>query len=310
MDVLADLLSRARAHGALFARSTLRAPWGVAFTDTTPLSFHAVLEGELHVTLHDGRHARLIQGDLALIKSADEYRFTHAEGAPTPTTVALRSATGGVIDEPGPGPASTFVCGAYTFEGSVCDTLLGALPALTVVRSAEAGPHVRTALQLLAEEVGHSTPGQQTVLDRLLDLLLVYTLRAWFARADATPPRWYAALDDPAVGPALRAMHEDPAHPWTVAELAALAGLSRAAFARRFATATGQAPLAYLTAWRMTLAADALSTSDATLAQIAADVGYANEFAFSAAFKRHRGDPPGRWRAGQRARRAAATSAA
>lgn len=300
MDVLADLLSRARAQGAVFARSTLRAPWGLTFTDETPLSFHAVLTGELHIALEaEDQHTRLLQGDLVLVKTRGPYRFTHAPGAPAPLVVEASRAPDGPVVIDGAGPATNVICGAYTFDGSVCNTLLDALPPLVVVRNADAGPQLRAALDLLAAEVGRDAPGQQTVLDRLLDLLLVYTLRTWFRRADATPPRWYVALDDPAIGPALRAMHEDPAHPWTVAELAELASLSRAAFARRFTQQTGQAPLAYLTAWRMTLASDALLRpgTPATLAQVAHDVGYANEFAFGAAFKRHRGAPPGRWRA-------------
>lgn len=301
MDVLADLLSRARAQGAVFARSTLHAPWGLTFVDDAPLSFHAVLEGELFITLDDGSApARLLQGDLALIRHAGRYAFTHAPGAPAPLTVDATVSPPGddaELSVAGPGATTRVLCGAYTFEGSVCDTLLQALPPLVVVRGGDGDAALRTALGLLGDEVGRSAPGQQTVLDRLLDLLLVYTLRAWFARTEADAPRWYTALDDPAVGPALRAMHERPEHSWTVSELAGLVGLSRGAFARRFAERTGQAPLAYLTGWRMTLASDALLRPEATIAQVAREVGYANEFGFSAAFKRHRGQPPGRWRA-------------
>jgi AraC-like DNA-binding protein len=193
------------------------------------------------------------------------------------------------------------VCGAFTFQGSICASLLEALPPLVLVRSSEAEPALRSVLTLLADETRREEPGQQTILDRLLDLLLVYTLRTWFASPAGTPPRWYSALDDAAVGAALRAMHGDPAHPWTVAELAALAGLSRAAFARRFHAATGTSPLAYLADWRIALAADALLRPGATLAAVAAEVGYGSEFAFSAAFKRQRGVAPGRWREQRRA---------
>jgi AraC-like DNA-binding protein len=139
------------------------------------------------------------------------------------------------------------------------------------------------------------------VLDRLLDLLLVYAMRAWFGRDEAHPPPWYAALDDPSVGPALRRLHGEPQRAWTVAELAAEAGLSRAAFARRFTELTGHAPLTYLTEWRMVLAQDALRRPGATLASVAHEIGYGSEFAFANAFKRQLGVPPGRWRREQAA---------
>jgi AraC-like DNA-binding protein len=305
MDVVADLLARARARGAVFANWTACAPWGMTFTDDVVLSFHAVLEGELWVQLaDDAEPCRLLQGDVMLIAGGQTYAFTHERGAPAPITIddmperATRERT---FEFGGPGAKTHVVCGAFTFEGSICAALLDALPPLVVVRGGEAGPTLRSVLGLLSEETRLEAPGQQTVLDRLLDLLLVYTLRAWFGSPDGRPPGWYSALEDPSIGAALRALHADPAHPWTVAELAELAGLSRAAFARRFAAATGTPPLSYLADWRIALAADALLQPGATLASVAADVGYANEFAFSAAFKRNRGMAPGKWRATRRA---------
>lgn len=158
-------------------------------------------------------------------------------------------------------------------------------------------------IALLSRELATSTPGQQTVLDRLLDVLLVLAMRACFQRS-ANAPRWYRASADPRLSPALSAMHADAAHPWTVPELAAVSGLSRAAFARSFQQALGQAPMQYLTDWRMTLARDHLRTGELTLAQIAARTGYASPYAFAAAFRRHHGQPPGQWRQRELDRRA------
>jgi AraC-like DNA-binding protein len=150
-------------------------------------------------------------------------------------------------------------------------------------------------LDLLAAEVSRDEPGQDAVLNRLLDLVLVLALRAWCAES-ATLPAWYRALDDPAIGDALRLLHNDPARRWTVAELAAKVGLSRAAFAARFATLVGEPPLTYLTGWRMTLAADLLRDTEQTVAAVAREAGYADAFAFSVAFKRARGVSPSVWR--------------
>src|SRR5690606_27432949 len=135
-------------------------------------------------------------------------------------------------------------------------------------------------------------PGQQVVLDRLLDLALISTLRAWFNRPEADAPGWYRAHSDPVVGPALGAIHDAPTRPWTVASLAEVAGASRAAFARRFGALVGQPPMTYLTHWRLALAADLLRSTDASVEAIARQVGYANAFALTVAFKRVRGVTP------------------
>jgi AraC-like DNA-binding protein len=130
--------------------------------------------------------------------------------------------------------------------------------------------------------------------------VLVLALRAWCARPESTLPAWYKALTDPAIGDALRLLHEDPAHRWTVAALAAEVGMSRAAFAARFTTMVGEPPLTYLTAWRMTLAADLLRDTEATVAAVAREVGYEDAFAFSVAFKRARDVSPSVWRRQER----------
>jgi AraC-like DNA-binding protein len=152
-------------------------------------------------------------------------------------------------------------------------------------------------VDLLGREIMNDASGQQALPDRLLDVALIQNLRQHFtASGDGTPP-WFRASVDPHIGPALRALHEDPARPWTVAELAGEANLSRSAFARRFTALLGVAPLTYLTEWRMSLARKRLRHSDERLAAIAHALGYASEFSFAAAFKRPHGAAPGRWRA-------------
>jgi AraC-like DNA-binding protein len=310
MDVLADRLHRARARGAVFALSTLQAPWGVEMADTTPLSLHAVLRGEVWLTPSAGpdgsvgEPVRLLQGDVALVHSGGTYGLSDDPATPR---VPLADVPGRVdgsavvqdLGGPAAGPTTLLLCGAYRFEGDVCDSLLEALPPVLRVGSGEAtgAASLRTALAVLADEIAADSPGQAAVLDRLLDLLLVFTLRAWFAGAEQVP-RWYRALDDPQVARALRLLHEDYAARWTVGSLAGAVGLSRAAFARRFTTLVGQTPMGYLTRWRMTVAAELLRDSDRTLAAVAREVGYDNEFAFATAFRRERGVAPGRFRRG------------
>jgi AraC-like DNA-binding protein len=185
------------------------------------------------------------------------------------------------------------VTGTYQLRSETSRRLLAALPPVLVQ---PAGSVEEPAIAWLAREVARDEPGQEAVLDRLLDLLLVATLRAWFGRADAAPPGWYRGHSDPVVGPVLRAIHYAPDRPWTVASLAATAGVSRAALARRFTEVVGEPPMTFLTHWRLALTADLLLEPDTTLASIAHRVGYGSPYALSAAFTRVHGLSPQEYR--------------
>jgi AraC-like DNA-binding protein len=292
MDVLADLLARAHARGSVFSSLALRKPWGAGFSGRRPLTLHALLLGDGFLETGSAPVA-LSSGDLVLAQSGNPYKIVHAPGAVATPIAELRSTAG----EPAAAqPAAELLCGAYTLEGTVCDGLLEALPRFLILRAGEQGDALRATVELLVDEVERDAPGQQTVLDHLLDLILVYALRDWFARPDSEAPGWYAALDDPALGRVLRAIHSRPAARWTVASMAELAGMSRAAFARKFADTIGTPPSSYLTSLRMDLADAALLHPGSTLADVATSIGYTTEFAFSDAFKRHHGTTPGRWR--------------
>jgi AraC-like DNA-binding protein len=168
------------------------------------------------------------------------------------------------------------------------------LPTLLVLRE---GDWDSPLIPLLADEIVKDEPGQEAVLDRLLDLLLIAVLRAWFARPGAGAPAWYRAYGDPVVGRALRLIHHNPAHPWTVAELASATNVSRAGLARRFNDLVGEPPMAFLAGWRIALAADLLREPGTTIGAVASQVGYGSPFALSTAFKRLRGISPQQHRA-------------
>jgi AraC-like DNA-binding protein len=148
---------------------------------------------------------------------------------------------------------------------------------------------------LLAEEAGRDGPGQEPYLDRLLDLLLMDVVRTWFDR-DERAPNWWRAEHDPIAGPALRLLYNNPEHGWTVANLAAAVGCSRALLARRFNEAVGEPPISFLTNWRLALAADMLRSGPITIAAIARQIGYGTPFALSSAFKRAYGMSPNSYR--------------
>src|SRR6185437_14446714 len=301
MDVLTDLLQRSSARGAAFSRTTAHGEWGLRFGGGAALAVHVVAEGEVHVwTTRPDQAVRLLPGDVVLVREPAAQHLAHAPGAPCLPAAAVMSPGTGVsnrmsLGEPADGARAMFFCGAYRFEGDLCQSLLASLPDLLPMRPA-AGSTLRATLDLLAGEMLRDEPGQQTMLDRLLDVALVQILREHFSSRDDAAPGWFRASADERVGAALRALHADPGRAWTVADLADEAALSRSAFARQFTELVGLAPLAYLNDWRMALARERLRDTEARLAAIATALGYASEFSFAAAFKRHHGVAPGRWR--------------
>ncbi|MER8267570.1 AraC family transcriptional regulator [Streptomyces sp. NBUL23] len=305
MDVFDELLRGVRGSGAVFGRSVLRAPWSVRFTDGAYLTLCLPMRGGGWIVPEGGEPLRVEVGEAAIVRGPAPFVFTDdpAGGTGPERAGGVRDAGGGAASdtapapEAGSGPESGFptvlLAATYDVRAQVPQRLLQALPpALVVPDEQDCGP----MRDYLEGQIGGGRPGEQIVLDRLLDWLLVCTLRDWFDRPEADPPGWYGALGDQVAGPALRAMHADPAHPWTTAELAVRAGVSRTTLAKRFTELVGEGPVAYLTAWRMTLAADLLTRPELTVAAVARRVGYADAFGFSTAFKRLRGESPSAFR--------------
>lgn len=303
MDALAGLLDGPRARGAFMIRASFDPPWCVRVEDRAPLTVMLVVRGSAWVTPAEGEPLPLRAGDLAIARGPDPYTCADDPGTP-PQAVILpggecaypdgRSLQGhwdlGVRSWGERVDGSTvLLIGTYLMRGEITGRLLDALPPLlSLTQDVWDCP----LTPILAAEMARDEPGQEVVLDRLLDLLVIAALRAWFSRPEAAAPAWYRALADPVVGRVLRLVQDDPAHPWTVAALAAKAGVSRAALARRFGELVGEPPMTYLTGWRLALAADRLRTSDDTLDAIARRVGYGSAFALSSAFKRVYGISP------------------
>jgi transcriptional regulator GlxA family with amidase domain len=198
-------------------------------------------------------------------------------------------------------PGTVLLGASYYLNGVRPHPLFQSLPEVIYLPARiGAAATVRTVVELLGAEMDSERPGAGAAVPALLDLLLLYTMRTWL-ETTTQPIGWAQALRDPALTAALRAIQERPAEPWSVASLAREASLSRAAFARRFATLTGQPPLTYLRWWRMTIAARLLRSSDASMETIAGRVGYSSEYAFSKAFKRELGLAPAHYRRRQRA---------
>ncbi|MFD6554466.1 cupin domain-containing protein, partial [Streptomyces sp. NPDC058398] len=284
-DPLASLLEGPRARGAFMIRACFDPPWCVRVEDRAPLTIMLVVRGDAVVVPDRGEGLRLRAGDLAIARGPDPYVCADDPGT-LPQAVILpggecsypdgRSLKGhwdlGVRSWGDRLDGSTvLLIGTYMMRGEVNGRLLDALPPLLALPS---DVWECPLTPILAAEMTRDEPGQEVVLDRLLDLLMITALRAWFSRPEAAAPAWYRALADPVVGRALRLLQDDPARPWTVGGLAAETGVSRAALARRFGELVGEPPRTYLTGWRPAAAADRLRESDDTLETIARHVGY------------------------------------
>jgi AraC-like DNA-binding protein len=303
MDAVAGLLDGPRAREAFLLCASMDPPWSLRIEDEAPLEISVVVRGEAWAIPDDGDPVCLTRGDVVIARGPDHY--TVADDPTTaPRAVILPgqrcvTLTGEDLQEKWRLGVRTWgnavdgetlmITGAYQLDGEVSDRLLRVLPSLLVLRDDEWDSPV---IPLLTTEIVKDEPGQEAVLDRLLDLLLIAVLRAWFARPEAETPAWYRASSDPVIGHALRLLHHNPDHPWTVAELARETGLSRAALARRFTELVGEPPMSFLTSWRIALAADLLLEPGATVGSVAHQVGYSSPFALSTAFKRIRGVSP------------------
>ncbi|RII11191.1 HTH-type transcriptional activator Btr [Streptomyces sp. YIM 130001] len=303
MDVFDELLQGVRGKGAVFGRSVLWPPWSLRFADGTYLTLCVPLRGAGWIVPEGGEARRVAFGETAIVRGPAPFVFTDepAGGTPAGSRAGVREVRWG---EDSPESVDTdlelscstvLLAAAYDVREQVPQRLLRALPPVLVLPDPDE-EECAPLRDYLETQIRGARPGHQIALDRLLDWLLVCTLRDWFDRPEAEPPGWYGALGDEVAGPALRAIHEDPAHPWTTAELAGRAGVSRTTLAKRFTELVGNGPVAYLTEWRMTLAADLLTRPELTVAAVARRVGYADAFGFSAAFKRIRGESPSAYR--------------
>ena len=315
MDALSQVLNAVRLTGAIFFNGEFTAPWGFEASRVETLCsllpagtgrlliYHLVIEGQAVLRTAGGAQTRLGSGDVVVLPHGDRHTFSN--GAPLryldgSTTLLETFGTTdlNLIRHGGGGAATRFICGYFGCERQADRLFLAGLPALIKlnVRDDPGGEWLENSIRHLVREGCTDRPGNRALLSKMAEALLIEVMRRYMEGLPPGHTGWLAAARDPVVGTALALLHRDPSHPWTVAELASKVGASRSVIGQRFPQLLGATPLAYLARWRLLLASRLLETTPRTIVQVANEVGYESEAAFSRAFKREFGLSPARYR--------------
>lgn len=325
MDVLSEVLKAVQLNGALFYNAEFSAPWCARSIDAhTVMSFlspnsqhviifHLLTEGRGYAQVEgDARPLHLNAGDIVIVPHGD----AHILGNGPPVRPMDRSQ---VLDQVlsqglkvscmgGGGETTKFICGYMSCEPQLSRVFLGGLPSVFKVniRNDGSGQWLENSIRYSVDNADVSKPGNGAVLAKLSETLFVEMLRRYIALLPSEQTGWLAGVRDPEVGKALALLHRKPVDPWTVASLANEVGISRSVLADRFRRYLSETPMAYLSHWRLQLTAQLLTSTNNSVAAIAAEVGYESESSLNRAFKREFGLPPARFRSRARSTRSPA----
>jgi AraC-like DNA-binding protein len=314
MDVLSEVLKLIKLKGAIFLNGEFSSPWSFSSPPSCELTpqlspgagklviYHLLTEGSGYVWVDEKQPMLLKAGDLVILPHGNSHVIGNGKrikpidsGKEVEKILAqkLRILSGG-----GGGDVTRFVCGYLAFESQLSDVLLGCLPPVMKVhiRSDVRGQWLENSIKFAVNETAAANPGSDAMLARLSEVLFVETLRRYIDDLPKEQTGWLSGVRDSEVGRTLALMHRDPAREWTIADLAKEVGTSRSVLAERFRHYLGEPPMSYLTRWRLMLATSLLTSSNASVAEIASEVGYESEPAFNRAFKREFGLPPARFR--------------
>ena len=313
MDALSELLKLVRFNSAIFFNAKFTAPWCFASPQASSVAaqlgqgaerllfYHLFVEGSCTVKLGEELAIDLKAGDVILFPHGDAHTMASSKriGAAELLDVqGLLRAAPRELELGGGGTPTRFICGYLVCDPILCRPLLTALPKVLTVslRGSERSEWLERSFVHAVGNAATSEPGGQGVLAKLSELLVVETLRCFISQMPEHQTGWLAGLRDTVVGRCLARMHESPAKAWTLENLAREVGSSRSVVSERFNILLGQPPMQYLSKWRLALAANLLKRSSLSTMQIALEVGYERDTAFSRAFRREFGLPPASWR--------------
>jgi AraC-like DNA-binding protein len=320
MDALSEVLGAVRLTGAVFLDMELRDQWSYLTAPARKIAdvlmpeadhvipYHLVTEGTCYARLLDAGPVELHAGDLILFPAGDRHLLATASEAALrlkPVEITgesldklLKRGDVAALRKGRAGKATRIVCGFLACDRRLAEPILLSLPRLLRVSMRDGGTAawVRNSIRYSVAESASTRPGSAIVLARLSEVLFAEAIRQYMDELPAGRSGWLAGLRDRYVGRALSLLHEQPAYPWTVDELARKVGRSRSALGQRFNALIGAPPMQYLARWRTSLAASRLREGDSPIIRVAAEVGYESEAAFNRAFKREFGLPPATWR--------------
>lgn len=314
MDVLSEVLKVIKLEGAIFINAEFSAPWCVnssphdalvpyiSLTGGHVIRYHFVIEGHAYAQLIDGPRVELSAGDIVIFPHSDPHilgnglwaRPAETFGIPEmniPQGVKLFRLGGG-------GETTRFVCGFMACDPRLSSVVLSGLPKVLKLNIADQpfGQWIENSIRYSVSATDGPDDGKGLVLTKLSEVLFVETLRRYVNSLPADQKGWLAGARDPVISEVLALLHKEPADPWTIANLARRVGLSRTRLAERFRHFLGESPMAYLAQWRLKLGADMLQSTENSVAEVAAAVGYGSEAAFNRAFKREFKFPPAQFR--------------
>lgn len=328
MDVLSEVLKTVKLDGAVFFNGEFSAPWCMREPDSCTMAgylsprsvhviiFHLILEGRGHACIEqDHRRVPLVAGDIVMFPQGHSHLMGNGPPVtPVDSRIQLQEviAEGKMLSQTGGGGELTkLVCGYLTCDPQLSRIFLAGLPSMIKlnIREDASGKWLEDTFRYSVDQADASRPGGATVIAKLSEVLFVETLRRYIARLPPEQTGWLAGVRDPDIGKALAALHRAPAEPWTIASLASEVGLSRSVLAERFRRYLSETPIAYLTRWRLHLAAQLLTSTSKSVAEVAGDIGYESEPSFNRAFKREFNLPPARFRVHSKAARETAPGA-
>ncbi|TKB80566.1 MAG: AraC family transcriptional regulator [Nitrospira sp.] len=326
MDVLSEMLKAVKLDGAVFFHGEFSSPWCARQPDgcsiaaylssssTHVIIFHLLTEGRGYARIEkNGRPVSLSPGDIVMFPHGDAHLLGNG---PPVTPVDSAEQLQRVLAERrmlsqfgGGGELTKLICGYMACDLRLSQIFLAGLPSVLKIniRDSPSGKWLEDTLRYSVEHADASGPGGTAVVAKLSEALFADTLRRYIEKLPASQTGWLAGVRDPDVGKALALLHKQPSHPWTIASLANEVGLSRSVLAERFRHYLSDTPMGYLTRWRLQLAAQAVTSTSKSVAEVAGEVGYESEPSFNRAFKREFGIPPARFRSQSRSTRSSAT---